>query len=511
MTDTVAFQTTESRTLPESWEWAAYSELGEWSGGGTPSKSNASYWEEGTVPWFSPKDMRKLELHDPQDHITEDALHGSAAKPIRAGSLLFVVRSGILRRTLPVALTTVDGAVNQDIKALTPSGSLSAKYLLYATLAQKEEIRHTCKKAGTTVESIQVLALQTYSVPIPPLNEQRRIVEKIEELFTKLDAGIRSLEQARTQLKSYRQSVLKAAVEGELSREWREAHRDELEPASELLDRILQERREKFAGKKYKEPAAPDTSELPALPEGWEWTTLTMLCTNIGDVDHKMPKGQEEGVPYVSTRDFLPNTGIDLTGTKLITKDDYVKLCRKIVPARNDILLSRYGTVGEVRLVDTDQSFQASYSIAIIKPASHSISKFLALSLQGEHVQAQVKKHTRATAQPDLGLGHIREFTLAFPPLEEQRFIIEEVERRLSVVDKLEATVEANLRQAAGLRQSILKQAFSGELVPQDPDDEPASMLLARIREECKKSASPKKRRKKPARAEGKEAQVGLF
>ena len=106
------------------------------------------------------------------------------------------------------------------------------------------------------------------TIPLPPLNEQRRIVEKIEELFTKLDAGVRLLKQTQALLKSYRRSVLKAAVEGELSREWREAHRDELEPASELLERILRERREKFAGKKYKEPASPDTSKLPTLPNG---------------------------------------------------------------------------------------------------------------------------------------------------------------------------------------------------------------------------------------------------
>jgi type I restriction enzyme S subunit len=159
LTEAVSQKTTSNETLPDSWEWAAYSELGDWSGGGTPSKSNPSYWEGGNVPWFSPKDMRGLELHDSQDHITNVALQDSSAKPIGAGSLLFVVRSGILRRTLPVALTTIDGAVNQDIKALIPSKSLSAKYLLYATLAQKEEIRHKCKKAGTTVESIQVTSL----------------------------------------------------------------------------------------------------------------------------------------------------------------------------------------------------------------------------------------------------------------------------------------------------------------------------------------------------------------
>ena len=134
--------------------------------------------------------------------------------------------------------------------------------------------------SGIAMLNVNAKKLQQISIPLPPLNEQPRIVEKIEELFTKLDAGVRSLEQAQAQLKSYRRSLLKAAVEGELSREWREAHRDELEPGSELLERILQERREKFAGKKYKEPASPDTSKLPVLPEGWAWATWNQIGTS---------------------------------------------------------------------------------------------------------------------------------------------------------------------------------------------------------------------------------------
>lgn len=137
--------------------------------------------------------------------------------------------------------------------------------------------------------------VEKLSIPLPPLNEQRRIVEKIEELFTKLDAGVRSLEQVRAQLKSYRQSVLKAAVEGELSREWREAHREEIEPASELLERILQERREKFAGKKYKEPASPDTSKLPKLPDGWVWATLPQL----GELNRGKSKHRPRNAPFL--------------------------------------------------------------------------------------------------------------------------------------------------------------------------------------------------------------------
>ncbi len=513
MTDTIAQEATGVQTLPESWEGAAYSELGEWSGGGTPSKSNPSYWEDGEVPWFSPKDMHGLELQDSQDHITEGALQDSAAKLIRAGSLLFVVRSGILRRTLPVALSTIDGAVNQDIKALTPSKSLSTKYLLYATLAQKEEIRHRCKKAGTTVESIQVAALQKYRLPIAPLNEQRRIVEKIEELFTKLDAGVRSLEQARAQLKSYRRSVLKAAVEGELSREWREAHKDELEPASELLERILQERREKFAGKKYKEPTSPDTTELPEIPNGWEWISLAQATKRITDGTHQSPQFTNAGVPFIFVQHIV-NGQISFEKTKFISEDTYEALNSRCPVEVGDILYSAVGSYGIAVPVDTTRRFSFQRHIAHVKPLDSVNVKYLVMCLNSPGCRSQAHRAARGVAQKTVALGELSKFYIPLPPAEEQRFIVDELERRLSVVDKLEATIEENLKQANALRQSILKRAFSGELVPQDSDDEPASVLLKRIREErqAKKQRPNRGRRGRTDPAERVHAeQGGLF
>ena len=203
--------------LPEGWALTTYEQIGKWSGGGTPSKQIGSYWIGGEIPWISPKDMKSLIIYDSEDRITDDAIKSSSAKLIPSDSLLFVVRSGILRRTLPVALTRIDAAVNQDLKALTPSDHIFADYLLYHALAFNNEIRRSCSKDGTTVESIEFFALKEYPIPLAPLPEQHRIVARIEELFSRLDAGVEALRRARAQLQRYRQSVLQAAVEGRLT------------------------------------------------------------------------------------------------------------------------------------------------------------------------------------------------------------------------------------------------------------------------------------------------------
>ncbi|MFZ5529903.1 MAG: hypothetical protein ACOY4U_02480, partial [Pseudomonadota bacterium] len=214
--------------------------------------------------------------------------------------------------------------------------------------------------------------LRQLSVPLPPPNKQDKIVAEIEKQFSRLDEAVANLKRVKANLKRYRAAVLKAAVEGRLVETEAELARREgrsFETGAQLLQRILETRRKEWKGKgKYKEPAAPDTTALPELPEGWVWASLDQLTTQIADVDHKMPKLFEGGIPYISTKDFTGESEIDFDGAKRISPSDFEALCKKVRPVRGDILLSRYGTVGEVRTVETDMPFQASYSVAILKP-----------------------------------------------------------------------------------------------------------------------------------------------
>ena len=373
---------------------------------------------------------------------------------------------------------------------------------------------------GIALANVNASKLEAFSLPLAPLLEQHRIVAEIERQFSLLDAGVANLKRVQANLKRYRASVLQAACTGQLvptEAQLAQAEGRAYEPADVLLTRILAERRARWEAEqlakmevqgklplngawkaKYQEPATPDMIGLPELPEGWAWASLSMMTSNIGDVDHKMPKAVPKGIPYVSTKDFGGQNDIDFDRAKRISPEDYFALCRKIKPTCGDLLLSRYGTVGEVRYVRTEQPFQASYSVAILKMiTSHTTTEYILTLMRSSVVQTQVKRDIRATAQPDLGLDHIRKFVVSIPPLAEQERIVGEVERRLSVVDNLEQVVKANLKRAERLRQAILKEAFAGRLVPQDPADEPAGVLLERIKAEQEAQAAAKTGRRK--------------
>jgi type I restriction enzyme S subunit len=299
--------------------------------------------------------------------------------------------------------------------------------------------------------------------------EQRRIVAEIEKQLTRLDVGVGALLRVQANIKRYRTAILKAACEGKLvpiEAELAKKESRQYERVTELLESILEERRQNWTGRgKYKEPCIANSAILPSLPNGWIWVSLSSLTRQIADVDHKMPKRVDSGIPYVSTKDFHSADSINYESAKNISEPDYQALCRKVKPEFGDLLLSRYGTVGEARLVRTKERFQASYSVAILKTFRNPVlNAYLLYSLRSEHVQNEIRRDVRASAQPDLGLEFIRQFTIALPPLAEQARIVSEVERRLSVVDELEAVVSANIQRATRLRQAILSKAFSGEL-----------------------------------------------
>src|ERR1700728_5152157 len=211
--------------LPEGWVWARLGSLGRWTGGGTPSKSNEAFWTRGTIPWISPKDMKSEIVGDAEDWITEDAVANSSTKRVPNGSILMVVRSGILSHTFPVAVCDREVTLNQDMRALTPREGIDSRYLANILRRLQRHILYECSKDGTTVASVEPAQLENTFVPIAPVNEQRRIVARIDELFTEIADGETLLTRARDDLDTWRRALLKAAVTGELTRKWRQTFR----------------------------------------------------------------------------------------------------------------------------------------------------------------------------------------------------------------------------------------------------------------------------------------------
>jgi type I restriction enzyme S subunit len=203
--------------LPEDWSIKKLSDIGTWKGGGTPSKSRRDFWENGNILWVSPKDMKSQLIKDTIDKITLVAIENSSTKLIPKGSVLFVVRSGILRRTLPIALTICEVTVNQDLQAFTPYKVLP-EYIYWYVSARNDDIRKNCSKDGTTVESIESSLLKNYSIPICSDIEQQQIVQELESKLTVCDKIEETISQSLLQVDSLRQSILKNAFEGKLTK-----------------------------------------------------------------------------------------------------------------------------------------------------------------------------------------------------------------------------------------------------------------------------------------------------
>ena len=371
------------------------------------------------------------------------------------------------------------------------------KYLLYflSSPAYWEQIAQ--ESAGIALQNVNAKKLSGIAVPLPPLPEQHRIVAEIETQFTRLDASVAALRRAQANLKRYRASVLKDACEGRLVPTEADLARSEgrdYEPAAVLLERILAERRARWESQekkrgKYKEPAASDTSALPELPEGWVWAILESLSELKGGVTKGQRYKSDQTlmeVPYLRVAN-VQRGFLDLSNVSTIeASQENIDQLRLIA---GDVLFTEGGDrdklgrgwvwKGEIEeCIHQNHVFRA-------RPLSNSvIPEFMSWwgNSFGQDFFSRFGKQTTNLAS--INLTVLSQFPIPLPPLAEQRRIVAEVERRLSVVQQAEATVEASLARAERLRQSILKQAFSGKLVPQDPEDEPASVLLERIRAE---------------------------
>lgn len=207
------FKKTEMGEIPEEWKVRALGTIGTWSGGGTPSKQEPSYWsKDKQVIWVSPKDMYSNIITSSEDYITEKGLSEKKLKLLPKGTILFVTRSGILRNRVPIALAGDSLTINQDLKALQVASNIDYDFIFYTLLARNDSIRNSCVKTGTTVESIDFQALQEFLIPVPTLSEQKEIVKIISTYYKKLENEKSYLEYLGSLKKGLMQSLLTGKV-----------------------------------------------------------------------------------------------------------------------------------------------------------------------------------------------------------------------------------------------------------------------------------------------------------
>lgn len=456
--------------LSEGWHWERLGNLGTWCGGGTPSKARAEFWTDGTIPWVSPKDMKRALIDSSEDQITVDAVASSSAKTVRAGSVLCVMRSGILRHTFPVAVNTVDVTLNQDMRALTPRADVEPRYLAYYLRFTGNTVLHTTSKAGTTVNSIEASRLDRHPVPITDMGRQRLIVARIDELFAEVDDGEAALARARDDLATWHKALLKAAVTGELTAEWRAAKPSNKTGADFVA--LISANRPPVQGKRKDAKRRGAASITPpfTLPTGWTWTTL----------DRIIDTGPTNGYSPKLSKDGEGTQALKLTATTaghLRLDPNCVKVLSELIPVGSplflkagDLLFQRGNTreyVGIAAIYNGPPN-RFIYPDLMIRVTlrNEALTEWVwrwAVSPHGRHYLMNAAQGGAGT-MPKISGQTLRSMPVPMPPLAELAVILAEVARLTAEADAGHADQMALKSAPATLRQSILAAAFRGDL-----------------------------------------------
>jgi type I restriction enzyme S subunit len=364
------------------------------------------------------------------------------------------------------------GFGSTEFHVMRPSAPLLPKYLFY--FVRQETFRQDAKRnfVGTAGQMrVPASFLEDYTIPLPPILDQQRIVEKIEELFSELDEATEELEQALAKLKRYRASVLAAACSGKLvptEADLAKAEGRTYETGADLLARTLKERREKWAGRgKYKEPAGPDTASLPSLPEGWTWASLGDLFeVYVGATPSRSQSHYwNGGIPWVSSGEVSFRT---IRETKETISESGFENSSTVIHPAGTVMLGMIGegkTRGQAAILGIPAAH--NQNTAAIRVSQTMIPpEYVYRYLEGRY--EITRRIGSGNNQPALNKRLVEGMPIPLPPLAEIQRVVFETERRLSVVDQSMQDAAESIRRAEALRQSILQQAFSGMLVPQE-------------------------------------------
>ena len=398
-------------------------------------------------------------------------------------------------------LPSLVGFGSTEFHVLRSGESVAPQWLAYF-LSQREFRRAARQDMSGSAGQLRVQTgwLSAARIPLAPVNEQRRIVDAVEVLLSELDAGVRELQAAQKKLTQYRQSLLKAAVVGALTAEWR-AQNPPQETGAELLARILRERRAHATARRqaWVEPEGPSQELKAALPTGWCWASVDQLSNVIRGASPR-PAGDPRyfggKIPWITVGSLTAHEGKYLERTELFVTEDGKARSRWIGP--DTLLLTNSGATLGVPKITRIGGCINDGSVALLGP-DEPLKSYLYWFLR---TQTSILRATnQGAAQPNLNTGIVRRIEVPLPPLAEQQQIVACVQAQVEAVLVQGAAIDRGLRLATAQRQNILRAAFSGQLVPQDPNDEPASALLERIAHaRSSQQAVPKRRRARSAK-----------
>jgi len=456
--------TQNNNQLPKDWKRVKLGETGKILSGGTPSTAIPEYWN-GNINWIAPSDLTRYKnksIRRGKKSISESGLKNSSARLMPKGSVLFSSRAPIGY----VVIADSELCTNQGFKSIIPNENLISDFLYYFLLASKRNAEQVA--SGTTFKEISLSKFSELSIPLPPKPIQQVIVSKIEELFSEIEKGIESLFTAQQQLKTYRQSVLKWAFEGKLTNSLNYDSND-LHEDYDL--NIAAEDEAEYKTKKNQgnqNNQINHSSDKGKLPKGWKW----VMIKDVTEINPKLPN--KENISKQLEVQFLPMKLVEeiinkIHLTEIRKYEDVLK--GSYTPFINcDVIFAKVTPCmenGKIAIVDNLKNgigFGSS-EFHVIRSGGEIIKEFIFYYLVQDRFRHEAASEmTGAVGLRRVPKQFIENHDIPLPPVEEQKKIIQEIESRLSVADKMEESINQSLQQAEALRQSILKKAFEGRL-----------------------------------------------
>lgn len=502
--------------IPDNWSWTTLSQVGNIVSGGTPSTKVPVYWGD-EISWISPADLTGYTaktIKRGAKSITKNGLANSSAKLMPSGSVHFSTRAPIGH----VVISSKPLATNQGFKSLIPASGIFNEYVFYYLKASRDFARK--RASGTTFLELSGRGFGDIPIPLAPTAMQHKIVAKIEELFSHLDMGIKSLKAARAKLDVYRQAILKHAFEGRLTARWREENKCKQETPEQILDRIKREREARYQqqlhewetfvekweanGNFGKKPARPKkllkftklsqnlSKKLPPLPKSWIWEKLGWMSRGVEY--GTAAKSSTSGKVPVLRMGNIQNAKFDWADL-VYTSDD--KEIAQYLLQDGDVLFNRTNSpelVGKTAIYKGARAAVfAGYLIRVNHNRRVVDGQYLNLFLNS-HIARQYGNSVKTDGvnQSNINGSKLSNYPFPYCSIEEQREIARILDNTFSLIDEMEGAIFQELQKADALRRSILNKAYSGQLVEQDTRDEPVSVLLNRIRSEKEKPAKKK-------------------
>ena len=431
--------------------------------------------------------------------ISEEAHTALLRSQLQENDVLFSI-AGTIGKTALVKQEDLPANTNQAVAIIRVPHEVTSYSFLQHQLSSLSRDFLTDISRGGAMSNVSLGDIKNFALRIPPLAEQTRIAQKLDELLAQVDTLKARIDAIPALLKRFRQSVLAAAVSGRLTEDWRTLSNAVLiddyieEVRLKRIDAWKSSQENSQRKSQYKEADALLDEAFPELPANWRYCSVSEVSSRVTYGLTVRPSYVEVGAPVISAKEI--KTGlVDYENANKISFTDYALQREKCKIFQDDILFGKTGTIGSVARADREISCCSSQNIAVISPLIN--AKFLEIVFRSSLIQKLAIQNIKTTAIPDLQLGIISRFPIPLCCGKEQTEIVRRVEQLFAFADQLEAKVASAKSRIDQLTQSILAKAFRGELVPQDPSDEPASVLLERIK--TQRAAAPKAKRGRKA------------